>query len=62
MERLTTDDSRPATRGSKIRVLVIDDSALVRRLLSEMLAQDPGIEVVGAASDPYQARDKIQAP
>ena len=61
MERLTTDDSRPATRGSKIRVLVIDDSALVRRLLSEMLAQDPGIEVVGAASDPYQARDKIKA-
>ena len=42
-----------------IRVLVVDDSALVRQLLSEGLAQDPGIEVVGSAADPYLARDKI---
>lgn len=43
----------------KIRVLVVDDSALVRTILSQGLAQDPGIEVVGAASDPYVARDMI---
>jgi two-component system chemotaxis response regulator CheB len=43
----------------KIRVLVVDDSALMRRILSDMLARDPGVEVVGVASDPYIARDKI---
>ncbi|MFH7319957.1 chemotaxis response regulator protein-glutamate methylesterase [Desulfurivibrio sp. D14AmB] len=43
----------------KIRVLVIDDSSLVRTILSQGLAQDPGIEVVGSAPDPFVARDKI---
>ena len=43
----------------KIRVLIVDDSALVRNILSQGLAMDPGIEVVGTASDPYIARDKI---
>ena len=43
----------------KIRVLVVDDSAVVRRMISEALAQDPEIEVVGTACDPYVARDKI---
>ncbi len=43
----------------KIRVLVIDDSALVRAILCKGLAMDPMIEVVGAANDPYQARDMI---
>jgi len=42
-----------------IRVLVVDDSALVRMILERGLAQDPAIEVVGTASDPYVARDKI---
>ena len=42
-----------------IRVLVIDDSALVRNILSQGLSLDPGIEVVGTAADPYIARDKI---
>ncbi len=42
-----------------IRVLVVDDSALVRELLRQGLSQDPGIEVVGTASDPYMARDRI---
>jgi two-component system chemotaxis response regulator CheB len=45
--------------ASKIRVLVVDDSALMRRVLSDLLARDPGIEVVGAAPDPYVAREKI---
>ncbi|MEZ6097429.1 MAG: chemotaxis response regulator protein-glutamate methylesterase [Pirellulaceae bacterium] len=43
----------------KIRVLVIDDSALMRQLITEILQQDHSIEVVGAASDPYVAREKI---
>jgi two-component system, chemotaxis family, protein-glutamate methylesterase/glutaminase len=38
---------------SKIRVLIVDDSALVRRIWSEALSADPGIEVVGTAQDPY---------
>jgi two-component system chemotaxis response regulator CheB len=44
----------------KIRVLVVDDSAIVRRLASEALASDPEIEVVGTAVDPYEARDKLR--
>ncbi|MBN1141281.1 MAG: chemotaxis response regulator protein-glutamate methylesterase [Deltaproteobacteria bacterium] len=44
---------------NKIRVLVIDDSALVRQILTQGLNMDPAIEVVGSAADPYIARDKI---
>ena len=44
----------------KIRVLVVDDSAVVRKLASEALAADPEIEVVGTAIDPYMARDKLR--
>jgi len=43
----------------RIRVLVIDDSAVVRKLVTDALANDPEIEVVGTAMDPYVARDKI---
>ncbi len=43
----------------KIRVLVIDDSALVRRAISDTLNLDPEIEVVGVANDPLIAMDKI---
>jgi two-component system chemotaxis response regulator CheB len=43
----------------KIRVLVVDDSAVVRRMISDALAADPEIEVVGTACDPYVARDQI---
>lgn len=46
--------------ASRIRVLIIDDSALVRDLLSKILATDPGIEVVGTAADAYIAREKIK--
>ncbi len=42
-----------------IRVLVVDDSAVVRKALSEGLSRYPDIEVVGTAMDPYAARDKI---
>lgn len=44
-----------------IRVLVVDDSAIVRKILTEKLAAVPDIEVVGAAPDPYVARDKVVA-
>jgi len=44
----------------KIRVLIVDDSAMVRRLASEALSSDPGIEVVGTAADPYDARDRLK--
>jgi two-component system chemotaxis response regulator CheB len=43
-----------------IKVLIVDDSALVRKLLGEMLSRDREIQVVGAAADPYAAREKIK--
>ena len=43
-----------------IRVLVVDDSALVRRVLSEELSKFPDVKVVGTAVDPYMARDRIK--
>jgi two-component system chemotaxis response regulator CheB len=45
----------------KIRVLIVDDSAVMRQLLTEILSSDRDIEVVGAAPDPFVARDKIKA-
>ena len=42
-----------------IRVMVIDDSAVVRRVLSERLSHAADIEVVGTAVDPFAAREKI---
>lgn len=42
-----------------IRVLIVDDSAIVRKLLSDALRGEPDIEVVGTAVDPYAARDMI---
>ena len=44
----------------RIKVLVVDDSAVVRQLLTELLGSDPGIEVVGTAADPLLAREKIK--
>ncbi|MDY6986458.1 MAG: chemotaxis response regulator protein-glutamate methylesterase [Thermodesulfobacteriota bacterium] len=43
----------------EIRVLVVDDSAIVRKVFTQELSQERGIEVVGTAVDPYVARDKI---
>ena len=45
--------------GKKIRVLVVDDSAIVRKLLTDAIAAEPDMEVVGTAPDPFVARDKI---
>src|SRR3974390_72442 len=46
--------------AGRIKVLIVDDSALVRQLLSEILAADPALEVVGTAQDAYMAREKIK--
>lgn len=45
---------------AKIRTMVIDDSALMRQVLTELLQGDPEIEVIGTAPDPYVAREKIK--
>ncbi|MBM3202797.1 chemotaxis response regulator protein-glutamate methylesterase [Candidatus Woesearchaeota archaeon] len=44
----------------KIKTLIVDDSALMRNLLAQILAEAPDIEVIGTASDPYEAREKIK--
>ena len=46
---------------SKIRVLIVDDSALMRQVLASLLSKDPAIEVIGTAPDPFIAREKIKA-
>ncbi|MDX1635159.1 MAG: chemotaxis response regulator protein-glutamate methylesterase [Marinobacter sp.] len=43
-----------------IRVMVVDDSALVRKVLTDMIDRAPNMEVVGTAPDPYAAREKIK--
>jgi two-component system, chemotaxis family, protein-glutamate methylesterase/glutaminase len=47
--------------AEKIRVLIVDDSALMRKLLTNVISEDQDIEVVGAAPDPYVAREQIKA-
>ncbi|HLI86246.1 MAG TPA: chemotaxis response regulator protein-glutamate methylesterase [Bryobacteraceae bacterium] len=47
------------SRNDQIRVLIVDDSAIVRKILTETLSGEPGLQVVGTAPDPYVARDKI---
>jgi two-component system, chemotaxis family, protein-glutamate methylesterase/glutaminase len=44
-----------------IRVLVVDDSALIREVLTRTLGRDGDIEVIGVASDPIEAREKIKS-
>lgn len=44
----------------RIKVLIVDDSAVVRQTLSEILASDPQLEVLGTAADPYLAAEKIR--
>ena len=44
----------------RITVVVVDDSALMRQMLTSILSSDPDIEVLGAANDPYQAREMIK--
>jgi two-component system, chemotaxis family, protein-glutamate methylesterase/glutaminase len=55
----TQAKAAPAARRP-IRVLIVDDSALVRSLLTDILKAAPGIEVVGVAADAHAAREKIK--
>ncbi len=45
--------------NKNIRVLIVDDSAVVRKVFTDQLRRERGIEVIGTAPDPYVARDKI---
>jgi two-component system chemotaxis response regulator CheB len=45
--------------GGRIKVLVVDDSAIVRNLLVKAMADEPDIQVVGAAKDAYEAREML---
>lgn len=45
---------------SKIKVLIVDDSAVVRQTLAAIISKDPGIVVIGVAADPFVAADKIR--
>lgn len=49
------------TETNKIKVLVVDDSAVIRQLLTQIINSQPDMEVVGTASDPYIARERIKA-
>lgn len=46
--------------NKKIKVLIVDDSAVVRKLLTDIFSSDPGIDVVGTAVDAHAAREKIK--
>lgn len=45
---------------SPVRVLIVDDSALVRQILTALISAEPDLQVVGAANDAYMAREKIK--
>jgi two-component system chemotaxis response regulator CheB len=60
MQNLASSAVTPQTK-KRIKVLIVDDSALVRRMLTEMLSSDPAITVLGTAHDAYDAREKIKA-
>lgn len=47
-------------KTKKIRVLIVDDSAVVRQTMSEILSSDPVIEVMSTAADPYIAADRMR--
>ncbi len=46
--------------GGKIKVLIVDDSAVVRQALTEILSSDRDIVVIGAAADPYIAAERME--
>jgi two-component system chemotaxis response regulator CheB len=48
-----------AAESAKIKVMIVDDSAVVRQVVSQALASDPGIEVIATASDPVFALEKM---
>jgi len=63
MQEIKPNDNKPLDpRPSRIaRVLIVDDSAIVRQVLQVQLSRQPGVEVVATAADPFAAREKILA-
>jgi len=57
MQDTKPTNAAPATRTA--RVILVDDSAIVRQVLQAQLSRQPGIEVVATAADPFAAREKI---
>ena len=57
--QLSGGGTTPAVSG-RIKVLVVDDSPLMRQMLTNILGSDPSIDVVGQAADAYQARELIK--
>ncbi len=53
------EQKKQALDGRKVRVLIVDDSATVRKIIRAAISTDSGIEIVGEAEDPYHAREKI---
>ena len=54
------NSSKKGKKMKKITVLIVDDSALIRKIFTEILSEHPQIEVIGTASDPLEAREKIK--
>ncbi len=59
MPRVEAATANQSKSYSITKVLIVDDSAVVRQIFEKELARDPGIEIVGSAPDPYVARDMI---
>lgn len=59
--RVAEVERTAAGTGRRIKVVVVDDSALIRKLLTEMIGAERDMEVVGAAPDPIAAREMIRA-
>ncbi len=53
-------ERKDAGRGKKIRVMIVDDSAVVRQCLTEIINSDPEMEVMAAAMDPFAAAEKMR--
>jgi two-component system chemotaxis response regulator CheB len=58
---LSSSADRAARADARTKVLIVDDSALVRRVLTEIVAREPDMLVVGAAPNPHAAREMIRA-
>ncbi len=61
MQTSIAEKDTPQSSARKVRVLVVDDSPLMRQMLTRILNSDSCIEVVGQAADAYQARELIKA-
>src|ERR1044072_5413383 len=47
---------------NRIKVMIIDDSAVVRQVMTGLLAADPNVEVIGAVADPLFAMERMKRP